>query len=208
MSSLEDSSSWLSFITLGFVDELLNKGFKKTLEATDLGGNSERDRADLLRVKFDAAMAVEVLTHPDPSTRSLWRVMWRTVGIGRLLLGILLFVFSAALQFGPVLILTRLVRNFQGVESYSTASLWSMVALLFVFTVAGSLCVAHSNALMAHLGAQFRNTLLCAIYRKALRISPFTKQEVSAGRIITMFSDDTNQLRGKRAQRDPTPPFF
>ena len=70
-----------------------------------------------------------------------------------------------------------------------------MVALLFVFPLVSSIALAHSNAIMAHIGAQTRNMLIDVLYRKSLTISPAKKLEISTGRILTMFSDDTNQIR-------------
>ena len=118
-----------------------------------------------------------------------------TVGYGKFFLALVLFAVSAALQLGPVLILTRIVDYFSGVKSYSKGQLWIMIALLFVFPMVGSIAVAHSNGIMAHIGCQVRNMLIDAIYRKSLTISPAKKQSISTGRILTMFSDDTNQIR-------------
>jgi ABC-type multidrug transport system fused ATPase/permease subunit len=192
--SLEDSSSWLGYVLLTFLDDLFAKGYKQTLELSDLGGISKQDRSDTLHERFKLKYEKECKNHPLHK-RSLWRVLWRTVGYWKLVLSILLFCVSAGLQFGPVMILTRLVRYFQGVQYYSDVQLWVMVGLLLVFPVVGSMCLAHSNAIMAHLGAQIRNTLIGVIYRKSLTVSPYRRQAISTGRIITMFSDDTNQIK-------------
>jgi ABC-type multidrug transport system fused ATPase/permease subunit len=192
--NLEDSSSWLSFIFMLFLDSIFTKGYQRPLELTDLGGIAKQDRADLLYDKFSKEYASECKKPKEK--RSLWAVLWRTTSIWKLHLSLVLFCVYGALQFGPVQILTNLVKYFQGIEFYEKWELWLQVALLFVFPVVGSICLAHSNALMAHLGAQIRNTLIAAIYRKSLTISPYYKQAISTGRIITMFSDDTNQIRG------------
>jgi ABC-type multidrug transport system fused ATPase/permease subunit len=192
--SIEDSSSWLSYVFLTFLDGIFAKGYRQTLELSDLGGISKQDKSDTLHERFKVKYEKECKNHPLHK-RSLWSVLWRTVGYWKLMLSILLFCISAALQFGPVMILNRLVRYFQGVQYYSDVQLWIMVALLLVFPVIGAMCLAHSNAIMAHLGAQIRNTLIGVIYRKALTVSPYRRQAISTGRIITMFSDDTNQVK-------------
>lgn len=110
-------------------------------------------------------------------------------------MAVILFGISASLQLGPVLILTRLVNYFSGVQDYSKQSLWIMVSLLFAFPLFSSIALAHSNAIMANIGAQTRNMLIDALYRKSLTISSAKKLEISTGRILTMFSDDTNQIR-------------
>lgn len=192
--ALEDSCGWFGFIFMSYLDKLFSVGSKRTLTDTDLGGICEADRSDLLYEKFSVLYSNEATTK-SLAQRSLWKILWRTVGYWKLYLSLFLFIISAALQFGPVMILTRLVRYLQKVETYDTESLWGMTVLLFVFPVVGAISLAHSNGIMAHLGAQFRNVLICAIYRKALKISPSKKLQISTGRIITMFSDDTNQIR-------------
>lgn len=194
--AIEDRSGCFSYLLMTYLDRLFATGYKRTLEAEDLGGISQADRADVLYERFKIEYDAECHAQGDDvKRRSLWAILFRTISYNRLIAAIALFCVNAAVQFGPVFILTKLVRSSQGVEVYSTASLWVMVALLFVFPVFGSLCLAHSNALMAHLGAQVRNTLICAIYRKTLKISQYQKVLISTGRIVTMFSDDTNQIR-------------
>lgn len=192
--SLEERSSWLSYIFFFYLDSLFSIGYRKTLELSDLGGIPEQNRSDVLYKRFEVFYAEEKKNKPV-GKRSLWNILWKTVGYWRLFLAIALFGVYAALLFGPVLILTRLVRYFQGAENYENWSLWLMVAFLFIFPMVASIALAHSNAIMCNIGSQVRNTLINIIYRKSLVISPYCKQTVSTGRILTMFSDDTNQIR-------------
>ena len=116
-------------------------------------------------------------------------------GYGNFVMGILMFFISAVLGFGPVLLMNRLVKHFDGETHETDVAVWIMVVLLFVFPMSSSVFLAHSNAITSHIGCQCRNILVDVIYRKSLVISPRTKLVQSTGRIITMFSDDTNQIR-------------
>lgn len=176
-----------------WLDVLFAKGYEKKLELTDLGLISEQDKSEMLYQKFSRFFAKEC-SKPF-AKRSLWHVLWQTVSYWKLFVAMVLFLVSAAVQFGPVLILTRLVKHFAGVSPLNIVQLWILVVLLFVFPMITSITLAHSNAIMAHLGAQMRNTLVGVIYRKSLVISSFKRQSLTTGRIITMFSDDTNQIR-------------
>ena len=49
--------------------------------------------------------------------------------------------------------------------------------------------------MMAHIGTQFRNALISAIYRKSLILSPAARQSSSTGQIVNMFANDTGQLQ-------------
>jgi hypothetical protein len=144
--SFEDSSSWLSFTFLSFLDGIFSKGYKQALELQDLGPIGLQDRADLLYQKFTKEYGLE--SKKPMAKRSLWGVLWRTTGFHKLVGALLLFCISAALNFGPVEILTNLVKYFQGAVHYETWQLWLQCALLFVFPVVGSICLAHSNMIM------------------------------------------------------------
>lgn len=191
--SLEEDTNWFTYTFMVYLDSLFSVANKRTLEIEDLGAIPKANRADVLYPVFMGHYQKQ--RHLPPEKRSLWHAIWLTVGYGRFVLALVLFGISAALQLGPVLILTRLVNYFAGVTDYSKRSLWIMVALLFVFPLVSSIALAHSNAIMANIGAQTRNMLIDALYRKSLTISPAKKLEISTGRILTMFSDDTNQIR-------------
>jgi ABC-type multidrug transport system fused ATPase/permease subunit len=191
--SLEEGATWFAYIFMTYLDTLFAQGATRALEMGDLGPIASQDKSDVLYAKFCRFYGLE-MKKPAPK-RSLLNVLCLTCGYWKFALAISLFSLYAALQFGPVFILTRLVRYFQGVDNYTDFQLWVMVSLLLIFPIVGSILLAHSNAIMAHLGCQFRNVLIGVIYRKSLVISPYQKQSISSGRIITMFSADTNMIR-------------
>lgn len=193
---LEEGSSWLSRCFMSYMDGLFAKGYHTTLELSDLGGINEDDKSAGLQKKFQKAWeeALESVKGTEKKP-SMWGVLWRTIGLWRLGLALLYFLVSAAVQFGPVVILNALVKYMQGDLELTTAQAWLLVAALFIFPMISSITLAHSNAVMAHCGAQIRNTLIGAIYRKSLTLSPASRQEISTGRIVTMFSENTNQIR-------------
>jgi ATP-binding cassette subfamily C (CFTR/MRP) protein 1 len=191
--SLEEKSNWWAFIFMTYLDPIFAIGYQRPLELEDLGAPHVNNRADNLHGKFFANYDKQ--KHLPLHKRSLWHALWLTVGYWRVLLAMIWFGVSAALQLGPVLILNRMVKHFEGSQPLSKGSLWVLVALLFVFPMLSSMFLAHSNAIMANIGAQVRNTLIDVIYRKSLTISSAKRHSISTGRIITMFSDDTNQIR-------------
>lgn len=194
--SFEDNTSWFSFIFMFYLDSLFLKGISKPLVLSDLGGIREADKSSGLHIKFNIAWkdAIEKskLTNEQPN---LWRILWITMGYSNLYLSLGLFFISAGVQFGPVLILNRLVSYFQGSITFSDEWLWTLVLMLFILPILCSICLAHSNRIMAHCGAQVRNVLIGVIYRKSLTLSSASRQSVSTGRIITMFSENTNQIK-------------
>eukprot|EP01035_Chromulina_nebulosa_P019561 gene19561-25461_t len=191
--SKEDQASLLSRIFLVYLNDIFKKGVTGNLNHSDLGSTSIQDQAHVLYDDFMIQWKEEVKKPKEK--RSLWYVLWRTVGYQRAVFGLLLYAVYAAFSFGPVIILNKLTQDLQGTEKLSAKVEWILVALLFVLPVVGSVCQSQSNIVMNHIGIQFRNVLINVIYRKSLRLSPSARQVSSTGQIINMFSNDTNQLQ-------------
>lgn len=151
----EEQANWISFLFLSYLNPIFRSGNEKPLEMQDLGGIAKQDRSETLYDSFTREYEQE--SQKPLARRSLWKVLWRSVGYMRLFVGIGLYMISAAMQFGPVNILTRLVRYFQGLDVYTETDLWIMVAFLFICPALGALCLGHSNVILAHIGAQVRN---------------------------------------------------
>ena len=190
--NLEEDSNWFQWLFITYLDNLFAKGYTRPLEQEDLGSITSYERADLAYARFRKVFDEEIKKNPNAK---LWHMIWKTVGYWKLYLAIFLFAVSAAVQFGPVLILTQLVKYLAGYITLSTVEVWVFVCLLFVLPMVQSILLAHSNIIMVHCGAEVRNFLICAIYRKSLVLSSSSRQTISTGRIVTMFSEDTNQIR-------------
>lgn len=56
-------------------------------------------------------------------------------------------------------------------------------------------CTAHVEFALQKVGISVRNSLMCALYRKVLRLSPKGLQAETTGRIVTLMSNDVNKLQ-------------
>ena len=193
LKSYEDSASPISRSLMTYINILLQIGNERPLEHEDLGPVSEQDKCIALYNKFCIHWAEELkIPHKN---RSLWKVLWRTVGYWRLILALILYAINAAASFGPILLLNQLVRDFEGTQKLPPAELWIYVSLMFILPMISSVSTAQSNVIMAHIGLQFRNVLINMIYRKSLKLSPSSRQQQSTGMIVNMFSNDTRQIQ-------------
>ncbi len=217
--SLEDRANVSSFMTFSFlnrvffgdndidtvVDEALQKdetiqGFSQQAIAKKqwfaaIGSVSTQDRIDLLYHRMSIAWKEETESSTGPKgeefkVRSLWRPLWKVVGFyRRFLVAILLYASYTAISLGPIMILNRLVTQFEsdrnGSDRLSTQELWICVALLFVLPLIASFFAAHSNAMLVHIGLQFRNTLMAMIFRKSFVLSPTVRQQVTAATTVS-----------------------
>lgn len=193
VSSFEDSASIIGKVFITWLDPIFKKGYEKNLLHQDLGIVSNQDKSIKLHDDFITQWNLE---QKRPRNRqSLWRILWRTVGYYRIFLGLSFYALYVACSFGPIIILDNLTKYLQGSISLSDGTKWTLVAFLFIFPVVASIGATQSNIVMTHIGIQFRNVLVNAIYRKSLRLSPSARQSASTGQIINMFSNDTMQIQ-------------
>ena len=122
-------------------------------------------------------------------------MLWRTIGYKKIAYPLSLYFIFSALQFIPVLILNSLVKHFEGETILSETILWVYVALMFIVPMFSSIIAVRSNNILVHIGAEFRNALVNAIYRKTMCLSPAARQASSTGQIINMFAADTRQIQ-------------
>ena len=181
--SFEESAGPLSRLGVFYMNKLIDLGYTRELLHSDLGGVSQQDKCLPLFEKFYGLWQLEM--KKPMKKQSLWMVLWRTVGFGRLILALFLYACSAAASYGPVLILSALVIYFENPNAPNRtpiSTIWIYVALMFVLPMASSIFAAQSNIIFAHIGLQFRNALVNMIYRKALKLSPASRQKQSTGK--------------------------
>ena len=132
VKNLEEDTNWFQWLFITYLDSLFAKGYTRPLELEDLGEISSYERADLAYGRFKKVFDAEIKKNPDTK---LWHMIWLTVGYWKLYLAIFLFSVSAAVQFGPVLILTQLVKYLAGYITLSTVEVWIFVCLLFALPI-------------------------------------------------------------------------
>jgi ATP-binding cassette subfamily C (CFTR/MRP) protein 1 len=191
--SLEDNNGIYSMWTYSYLNPLFKLGAEKDLTIDDLGSASKQDRCNTVYSRFASHWEHE-LTKPEHK-RSLWNALWHTAGYGTAVYAIGLFALYAALSFVPVLILSILVGYFEDDIELSEFQLWGLVAAMFIVPMFASLLQSQSNAVILRMATHIRNALVDAIFRKALLLSPDSRQQQSTGKIINMFANDTKQIQ-------------
>ncbi len=194
-------SNFLGYISLSFINPLFDvasNGEKIEISHLQSARAHTTNSCDAVYPTFEACLKEELSrrnTTEFPKKPSLWSVLWRTLGVGCFLSATLMcFLYKLTLIFGPIIILTNLVDYFEGDANMSPVVLWLLVCGLFIFPVIGAILFAHANVMMINLAAQVKGLLIGAIYRKVLVLSATERQTYPSGRILTLFSDDTNQI--------------
>lgn len=125
--SAEDKASWWSYTFLFYLNPLFTKGNLTTIELVDLGPVSQQDRTDLLYKRFAEHWVAEAALPLEQ--QSLWRALFKTVGIWKLAISLVLYTGYSAIGFGPVLILNVLVKYFQGTQDLSKGKLQPLMPM-------------------------------------------------------------------------------
>ena len=183
-------------VTFWHVTPLISRGHVRRLEPEDLCQLPEME-SERLANAFDRDWAAERAKHPEkPSLVRACLVGSRPTFI---FTGVLYLLAQATLFSGPLL-LRRIVEaiecNEAGGENCATTS--DMYVFALIMTLAGvvqNFCQAQQDFYMQRLGVRVRNRLMCALYRKCLKLSPQGLQEETTGKIVTLMSNDVNKLQ-------------
>jgi hypothetical protein len=181
LPSFEDQASTLSRYLLTYLNPLLKAGSKRDITPADLGSVSKIDDCNLNYQRF-LELWLKEIEKPDKK-QSLWVVLWRTCGLHRLAWSLFLGAIGTGLTYGPIIILNQLVLHFEGSIHLQASILWFYVALIFILPMTSSLLTNQATIVTIHFGIQMRNALIDMIYRKALRLSPASRQKQSTVRL-------------------------
>jgi ABC-type multidrug transport system fused ATPase/permease subunit len=187
-----ESSNPIHNIFLGYLNPLLDLGYKRSLTQEDIGLLDDEARTEVVHAKFMSYWNAD--SNIPKEKRSLFVPILNVMGYKRQLFGLLLSLVAAGAAFGPPLILKALSDHIAEVTILPTKTLWVIIALLFVIPVFGSVCIAQSSVIYADASIVVRNILTTAIYRKVLVIGTSAKRNFSTGQILNLFSVDSQNI--------------
>ena len=195
----ERSRNPLALLTLGFMNPLFRLGAQRPLEQADCGMVDDDERVQAVYQRFLRYYAKEISKNPDVEKRSLWQPILDTVGRHRPILGLLLQGIGSGCGFAPPLILKALSDHFVAVQfpgyykvdkNLSDETVWTLVCMLLVLPVAGTICSSNSYVIFSHVGCIARNSIIPAVYNKSLVLGAGAKAVFSTGQVMNMFSND------------------
>tara|TARA_B110000977_G_scaffold200812_1_gene292715 strand:+ start:9872 stop:14014 length:4143 start_codon:yes stop_codon:yes gene_type:complete len=183
-------------LTFWHVTPLISRGHVRRLEPEDLCALPEMESEKLANA-FDRDWAAERAKNPDKP--SLVRACLVGSRPTFLFTAVLYLIAQATLFSGPLL-LRQIVEAIECQERGGTncASTMDMYVFALIMTLAGvvqNFCQAQQDFYMQRLGVRVRNRLMCALYRKCLKLSPQGLQEETTGKIVTLMSNDVNKLQ-------------
>jgi len=125
---------------------------------------------------------------------SLAMSLLRSFGVGKFIYAVSLYIFSALLQFIPVLLLKDLVTYFSTGEQ-GLIHPWAEVVLLGVIPFIVSVFQTRHYVIMTHMAVFVRTGCCTMLYNKSLAVSSTGRARTSTGQVVNMMSNDTSQLQ-------------
>ena len=192
-----DNLNPFSAATLAFMNPLFRLGAKRPLEQADVGMVADDERVAQVHARFVKAYDEERRKPKDK--RSLWNAIFTTIGWWRPLLAFILQGIGSGCGFAPPLILKALTQHFicsasKGIfypnSLLSHNTLWTLVCMLFVIPVSGTICSGNSYVMFSHFGTVARNAIIPSVYKKALVVGSGAKATFSTGQIMNLFAND------------------
>jgi len=180
------------------VTPLIAEGTVRRLEPTDLCHLDALD-SDRLSAIFDEDWALEKTKEKPNLVKALlvrhkFTFLWT---------GCLFGIAQASLFAGPLLLreilmgieCKRYAGDLASTLCTSNSKLYTYGIWLAAASILQNFCAAHQEFALQKVGISVRNSLMCALYRKVLRLSPKGLQAESTGRIVTLMSNDVNKLQ-------------
>ncbi|TMW55714.1 hypothetical protein Poli38472_010596 [Pythium oligandrum] len=187
-----ERASWLSQLTLWWVNSALARGYKRHLEADDVWALPPADRAEVLQHVFEQYYADG---DNDAPLARISRAMWHSTK-GDMALAIALHVLNAAATVLQPLLIKALLEFIQGddVSFMGVSSGYGLAVLLTVMSVVGVTALDFGQQLTVRAGMNARMIAINATFQKLLRLTSTARQAISSGDIITLAGVDSERL--------------
>ncbi|KAL2914572.1 hypothetical protein HK105_205923 [Polyrhizophydium stewartii] len=191
----------ISFVTQSWLTRLFRAGFRKPLEQEDLPELSDNDKAiacahvlDDFTAQFNAHQANPTAVKPPSLGFALTKAFYGYF-LAEVVCQAVLVAVSIQMPLMTPQVIALLVpgADLSGVwvkNAYGTA------AVLFIMQVSISIASYASQSIGYNMLIKMRSTLVGAIYRKALRLSPTEQQRFPAGKLNTLTTSDAVQVQG------------
>ncbi|XP_065058100.1 ATP-binding cassette sub-family C member 5-like [Rhopilema esculentum] len=185
-----ENAGFLELATSSWANSIITKGFKTTLQLTDLGELSKKQTAKHSLSKFMRYYAHEKSKN-NAEDVSLGKVFWRTTRT-KFLLGIIFLIAYLSLEFLKAAVVLRKVLEFVEKPTGSVTDGLIWVVALFLFGIIRSLLISCGFLIMLFAGIEARAAALSLIYRKLSKLKSVGNKSI--GELVNLCANDTQRI--------------
>ncbi|GAB4834512.1 Multidrug resistance-associated protein 7 [Ancistrocladus abbreviatus] len=179
----------LSKVTFWWLNPLLRKGKKKTLEQIDIPKLRRRDQAGTCYYEFKELLSrrkPKGSSHSPPVLSTLFLWQWKAISVA----GVFALMKVLAMSAGP-LILMAFIEVAEGEEAFKNEG-YALTAVLFLLKCIESVSERQWFFRMRLIGVRVMSMLSAAIYEKLLRLSSVAK--ITHGEVVGYVTVDAYRI--------------
>ncbi|XP_051128280.1 ABC transporter C family member 2-like isoform X2 [Andrographis paniculata] len=184
----ERTASIFSKITFGWMNPIMQLGYRRPLTEKDVWKLDTWDRTETLNDWFQSAWSKEI-RRPKPW---LLRALNRSLG-GRFWFGGFWKIGNDVSQFTGPLILNQLLQSMQQGDPAWIGYIYAFS--IFLGVVFGVLCEAQYFQNVMRVGYRLRSALVAAVFRKSLRLTHESRKGFTSGKITNLMTTDAEALQ-------------
>ncbi|KAH9117348.1 hypothetical protein AeMF1_008866, partial [Aphanomyces euteiches] len=186
-----ETTNWINYITISWLDKLVRKGSKVPLTAEDIWPLARADRTEVLYSHVSQSWKA----HGD--NPKLHVVLWHTFR-GRILVAVVPFTLYGAFGLVQPIAVKSMLQFLQADGDSIETDLgiengYILALVLFVVTLVSVSMMDFAGYYGTHLGVNVKTALSHMVYRKTLSLSSKAKA-FSSGEVITMSSVDLDRI--------------
>ncbi|KAL3851518.1 hypothetical protein ACJIZ3_013400 [Penstemon smallii] len=170
------------------MNSIMQMGYLRPLTEKDVWKLDTWDKTETLNDSFQISWGDEI-GRPNPW---LLRALNRSLG-GRFWWGGFWKIGNDVSQFIGPLILNRLLQSMQQRDPTWIGYIYAF--LIFVGVVFGALCEAQYFQNVSRVGYRLRSTVVAAIFRKSLSLTPESRKRFASGKITNLMTTDAEALQ-------------
>ncbi|XP_066143472.1 probable multidrug resistance-associated protein lethal(2)03659 isoform X2 [Euwallacea fornicatus] len=186
-----EKANLLSRATFFYNYEILKKGKRRDLEASDLYEVVPEFQAEVLGGRLEEQWKVDKKTG-----KKLWRTLLTCFGFRYLVYALLQLILGTSFILCQPKAISNFVRHFQHNQASSDSNVYFYLISIVGLLLLNSLYIHNLTQLVAEYSLKIRTAVCSLIFRKALKLSP---QEVILGRAVTLITKDVFAIDGALA---------
>ncbi|KAL3662993.1 hypothetical protein V7S43_011936 [Phytophthora oleae] len=185
------NASLPSIVLAHWIQPMISLGAERVLELKDMWPIGKNDSCDLLEARFHQVYDSKPQVFGiSPIAMAFAKTFKKELVI--ILVGSVLYVVALAMQSYVAQALLQFLNNRENIFGISNG--YWLVAMMTISSIAAVCTVNYVFFTTSRIGANIRSLTMTLVFDKALELSSTSRQEYSAGEVLTLMSVDAERV--------------